>query len=701
MTKNIIKWSIFAGLWAVLLIPFYVANSMFFPYISGKNFVFRIIIEIIFALWVYLAVIDAKYRPKFSWISVSVGIFVLIMAIADIFAVNPMKAIWSNYERMDGFITLLHLIMYLFVFANVMKTEKIWMWFLRSSLITSMFMIIFVIKEWMATGTARVSVTLGNPIYVAVYFMFNLFFALILLYKDVIINSVNSQKQFKAIFSNWLTYVYLFAAAICFFGVWRTSTRGVILGLLGGLIVTSIIISVFEKKNKFIRNSFIGILAFIVIIIVGFFAMKNTSFVKNDITLNRLAQISWNDVAGQGQARQYVWAMALQGVAEKPILGWGQDGFNYVFNKYYDPRMYAQEQWFDRAHNTPLDVLVAGGVLGLLTYLSIFVASLYVIIKKKNNFSATEIGLIIGLLAAYFAQNIFVFDNLISYVYFYVVLAYLYFRDTENSEGDKREASDDFVNYVVAPILVIVFGGMLWYCNVRPMTVNIEIIQAMNTASRDTATSVKYFKNIFEANTFGSTEAREQIVNISPSVAGSNTISEKNKQDFIQLAYNQIQEQVKETPLDARYQFFAGGFLYNLNQFQLALPYLEKAVELSPNKLTMMFELSRCYLYLGQNEKALEVAKKAYDLIPEYRDGKINYVIALRFNNKISLAKQIIGDDLSPTDDAVIRIHLVKAEIFAQNGNKSASINEVQKAMNIAPAFWQEGQQIINRIQNM
>ena len=70
--NNIIKWTIITGLWAVLLTPFFVANSMFFPYITGKNFAFRIIIEIIFALWVYLAFVDAKYRPKFSWLAVSV-----------------------------------------------------------------------------------------------------------------------------------------------------------------------------------------------------------------------------------------------------------------------------------------------------------------------------------------------------------------------------------------------------------------------------------------------------------------------------------------------------------------------------------------------------------------------------------------------------------------------------------------------------
>ncbi len=696
--NNIVRWTIFAGLWGVLLIPFFVANTMFFPFITGKNFAFRIIVEIIFALWVYLAFVDAKYRPKFSWISVSVAIFVIIMAAADIFALNPSKAIWSNFERMDGFVTLLHLIMYLFVFGSFMKKENLWLWFFRSSLLSSIVMIGYVLKEWLGTGTVRVSVQLGNPIYVAVYFMFNFFFALILLYKDVIAKSEHDKNQFKSLMTNWLTYAYKIAAIICFFGIWRTSTRGVILGLLGGLIVTSIIIAIFEKKNVLVRKSFIALLLGIVVIIGGFLAIKNTQFVKNNVTLQRLAQISWNDVNGQGQARQYVWPMALKGFAERPLLGWGQDGFNNVFNKYYDVRMYNQEQWFDRAHDTPLDVLVAGGILGLLSYLAIFVVAIYVVVKKKNNFSVTEAGLIIGLLAAYFAQNIFVFDNLVSYIFFYVVLSYLYSKDTEGESDDKRTISDDMANYVVAPILAIIFIGMIWYVNVRPINANNNLIVAMQTSQQSPETSLSYFKKVFDANTFGSSEAREQLLSLAPQIANAPSVDPKIKQAFVDLAYIQMQQQVKETPYDARYQFFMGVFLDNMNQYQLALPYLQKALELSPNKLTMMFEISRCYAYLGDKQKSLEWGKKSYDLVPASNEAKMSYVAALILNNRESEAKSLIGT--STPNDSVIRIYLIRASDNIRQGNKTGAIAEVQKAIDLVPGFKSQGETIIKGILN-
>jgi len=54
---------------------------------------------------------------------------------------------------------------------------------------------------------------------------------------------------------------------------------------------------------------------------------------------------------GTTESRFIVWNMAWKGFEEHPVLGWGQESFNYVFNKYYNPKLYNQEQWFDRTHD--------------------------------------------------------------------------------------------------------------------------------------------------------------------------------------------------------------------------------------------------------------------------------------------------------------------------------------------------------------
>src|SRR3989304_1576675 len=56
------------GTYLILFLPLVVFQGMFFPFISGKNFIFRIIIEIISAAWVILALRDRSYFPKRSWL---------------------------------------------------------------------------------------------------------------------------------------------------------------------------------------------------------------------------------------------------------------------------------------------------------------------------------------------------------------------------------------------------------------------------------------------------------------------------------------------------------------------------------------------------------------------------------------------------------------------------------------------------------
>ncbi len=108
-------------------------------------------------------------------------------------------------------------------------------------------MAILAIAEYVKTGVERVNTTLGNTIYVGVYFLFNLFLALILINKDVIQKkATETVSDLKNLFSNVLTYVYGIFAILSLIVIWWTS-RGVLLGLLGGLIIASLLIIFFIR----------------------------------------------------------------------------------------------------------------------------------------------------------------------------------------------------------------------------------------------------------------------------------------------------------------------------------------------------------------------------------------------------------------------------------------------------------------------
>ena len=49
-----------------LVLPFLVSSGLLFPYITGKNFYFRLIAELAFGGWAILAILSPKYRIKVS-----------------------------------------------------------------------------------------------------------------------------------------------------------------------------------------------------------------------------------------------------------------------------------------------------------------------------------------------------------------------------------------------------------------------------------------------------------------------------------------------------------------------------------------------------------------------------------------------------------------------------------------------------------
>src|SRR3989339_900799 len=597
--KEILKYIIWVGIYLTLIIPFIVSGDLFFPYITGKAFTFRIIVEIIFGLWLILILKDKEFRPKWSWVLGASLIFISVLFIADVNAVAPAKAFWSNYEGIED---------------NII----------------------------------RIAGPLGNPIYISVYFLFIFFFTLILLYKDVLAKNLTDRAVFKKVFANVLFYIYLLSSFLSLFVIYRTS-RGALLGVIGGILIGAILISIFEKQRKVIKQIALGGIIFVVAIIVLFLFTKDTPFVQSNSTLKRFAEISWSNV--NGQARQLVWPMALKGFKEKPILGWGQEGFNYVFNKYYDPRMYNQEAWFDRAHNAPLDFLVSGGLLGLLSCLALFVLALYLLwfknlsVQAENNLDITERAILTGLLTGYLFQAIFVFDNLISYVMFFTTLAYIHSRLTESGRSvalsDMEKATlrplasffknEEYQNYILIPVIVILTSFGVWWINIPGISANKTLIQAINLIrSGRTEDSLSAFKKALSYQTMGDSEIREQLLSYTSGLVKDTKVEQKTKGDFLTLTVNEMNKQIALVSNDARHYILMGSLLNNIGRFEQALPYIKKAIELSPQKQTMRFELIQALYSLGRMDEALAEAKSAYELDINYDQAKSVYDLVLK-----------------------------------------------------------------------
>ena len=93
---------IWVGLFLLLLLPLVVTPSTLFPFVVGKATYFRGLVEILFALWVLVAVASPRYRLGRSWILSIFAIYVLVNLAAALMGVSFQRSFCGDYRRMGG-----------------------------------------------------------------------------------------------------------------------------------------------------------------------------------------------------------------------------------------------------------------------------------------------------------------------------------------------------------------------------------------------------------------------------------------------------------------------------------------------------------------------------------------------------------------------------------------------------------------------
>jgi len=642
---------------------------------------------------------------------------------------------------MEGFVTLFHLFLFFVVTSSILDTPKLWLRFFQTSLFVSLVAGFYGVLQLMHKipinqGGVRLDATFGNATYFSVYMMFHVFFALFLLLRERM--------------NKWVQWIYGLIIVFQLYIIYHTATRGVFLGLIAGALVITALLGLLEKERKMLRRVSLITLGAVVFIVAVFFGVKNTSFVKDDPVLGRFSSIN----ANEARPRLYVWNMAWQGVKERPILGWGQESFNYVFNKYYDPRMYTQEQWFDRTHNVFLDWLIAGGILGLLAYLSLFVFLLYYIwqgipseripgrlfkrlaaslrlsSEESLEFSLVDRAVLTGLIVAYFIQNIFVFDNITSYILFMTVLAYVHSikgKEMSLKWVNRLNVDSSMQNKVGIPVIIALTLFAVYAFNVKGYLAGRTLLEALRPQPGGVTENYKYYEKALAYHSYGDAEIREQLVQAALNALNSSA-DVSVKQNYFNLAQSEMVKQINKTPDDARYQLFLGTFLSRYRLFDDAAVYLEKAIALSPRKQTIYFEVGSNYINKGDTAKAVEYFKKAYELEPKFTIARDFYVVSLIYNHEQAAADKILMDAYGTvlvSSDPLVKAyldtkqysrvvgvwkqrvadnpnnhnaHVSLASAYLQAGERTNAIKELQEAIRINPDFKAQGEFYISEI---
>ncbi len=715
--NNIIKNTIKVILFGIPLVSMAVLSDMYFPFITGKNFLFRVAVEICFCLYIALAISDSSYRPKWNNLLVAFASFVGVMFVADIFAINPTKAFFSNFERMEGFVMLAHLFAYFVVLISVLRDKRDWALMIYSTTAVSVFMTFFAFLQFFGgavinQGGTRLDGTLGNSAYLATYLVFHIFFLIYLfissdnkvkgigesavagsfifiiyyliniLNKDLVLGNVGIilliiavaliikvlLMRFSGLFNK---FEHIFAFSLYLFLIlsetvilYYTATRGAILGFIGGLLLTALIIVFSEKENKLVKKIATGILFLIVVSVGVFYIERNSGFVQSSPVLNRFANMSMSE--SKTQARGIIWPMAIEAFRENPIIGWGQDNFLFAFAKYYRPEMIAHEPWFDRTHNSFLDWLIAGGILGFIGYISLYIFAITTLIKSTF-FNQKERAVLIGLFSAYAFLSMFIFDNLISYMLFVLILGLADARTDENKSkksGVDKIGAPFFISIIAFAVILILF------LNLNSYRQNITLTKSLGQQKEGVSKNLELITDAINFSRVGRFESLEQMSRIAISVLSATGISNDDKNKFALKTIEELDKYTKEYPQDVRGYVLLGAFLSDVGLYTESISVLEKAKELSPKKQQIYYSLAKSYFGYADKENdrkfaslGVETIRIAYDLAPNFEGPKTMYANVLIATGNLPEGIRIIKTMENPlvfADKKVIDLLIVK-----------------------------------------
>lgn len=624
------------------LVVFFKLKDLAFPYVTSKVYFFRILVQTVFSLWLLLIYLNKHYLPRWNWISKALLLQLGLMLLADLLGLNFERSFWSDYSRMDGLVTHLHLIIYFFALSTFFTTKNDWKNFTRISVVCSVAIGIYTILQKNGildvTDMSRPDATFGNPIYLAIYAAFHMLLSM----------SYLVQKNEKKI----VTLLYSIALAINLIALFLTKTRGTVLALTLSagfyfLYVAS------TKKNKIIfLRTFIKIIAVIVFLI-------GATYVFDKSFSDRIMAAVHYDYSTN--ARLQLWQTSFKSIKEYPILGIGQENHIYLA-KYYNPKNWA-EPWFDRSHNVIVDQLVNFGVLGLLSYLLIYLIVLYYIFKIDLNFSFYKRALILTLLICHFIHVLFAFDSLTSSMFFYALLAYIQAQTISQSAFEPKNKS--IFKLALAIIVILMVSGLTqFFVNIQDIKTNIQLISFLKD-SKNLPKNPSEFKNTFNQilheNVFVPTFTKNFLVGVCDILLDQPQINPDVFYPIYNYIVDETQKRYAKDPNDI-YPLYLLGMLYNrIGSYPAAEKMFKDVLNISPNRQDVMIDLGSVYLNQKQYDLGLQYYKNALLLDPAYPIAELYYVLGLSYNQKPNDMITLIDSMITDNKPHIYDLRLIRA----------------------------------------
>ncbi len=626
--------------------------ALLYPAVTAKHFAFRALTAVLFALWLVLIGRHPEFRPRRSLAMWALLAFVVVTAFADALGFDPQRSLWSSLERMEGWIGVVHLAGFAVMASTVFDSLTWWRRFACCSLAAAAWIALSGTLQWLGTHGLldlegrlgallvshartidprylRVDAAFGSPVFLGAYL------------------------QTHALLAVWFglrcrgarRWAALLAAAWFVCVCHWTQTRIAELGLLTGGGAALLVLALDSGQRPGVRRVAWAAVGCTVLglVVLGALVVTRPEWLAS-VGAERLR------FSGATLERRWdMWVAAWQGVMERPLLGWGQECFGVVFDRHHPPELYVDRMWFDQPHNVLLGWLVAGGVLGAVAYVVLLVLPVFMVCRHKLLPGVLDRAMVVALWCGHVTFLSMQLDHLGSYLLMFSLFALAESR-ARAAAGPPPGRSWPAAAKVGLLAAAVAIPVATWF-------VNAPAARSAALAARAFAEPVverrgRRVPAIGEAmaiESFGRSDVREQAVVLATEVLGQGRASPLVT-EFVDLAVAGMRDELRERRPTAKVLTLTGDLLNKARRYSEAVPLLERALELSPTKPQILHALAEAMLGLGRWPRAMELARRAYELEPSYREAALIYaVVALHGGGREdALAERLLLRILPP-----------------------------------------------------
>ena len=694
MFSNYLLIAIKIILFITVITPLIITNQTVTPFILGKTFFFRVLVELTLILFLIFILFEfnKSRKEKLPIINrssitthyllltthllkdplfLSLVAFLVSLIASAIFTATPYRAFWGNIERGEGLWGMLHF----FVFSGiafVIFNKKNWQTYFKLSLIVGIIIVSIGILQFKhfinfsfltdPSDGLRPGSFIGNAALFAAYISILLILSVFIFFNSRNAKICELKKEQRGISKFWrgISIIFFLIAVTAIF---ISGTRGGMIGIGAGMLsILFFSLLFFSKEKKIsiygkalpIKNIAVGLIILFISFGVIFWTTRENVFWRNIPGLERLVK---TDLGGSARTRIFAWQIAFEAFKEKPIFGWGLEHFVTAYGAHYNPLepTKGNSTWLDRAHNRFFDILATQGIFGLLSYLAVLVSVFYLLFK---NYSKKIAIFASGAFMAYIVQNFFVFDDLNTYIPFFAFLSFLLSESMNKPEQPQNNTIPNskfkiqnskflllFIQSVIVMVIVIV-GYSIYTYNYVPYTQS-KYARLVITAVRDDEKEMPLLERAFYPYNFAQSFFRSYIIDTR--YINNEFIFEESRfreqATFLEKSLNEII--TNEPQNDVRWYIRKNQISTVIARrdeqyYKIAEIAARDGLKFAPKRQELYYALT--FALAGQNsfKEAIETAKSALKLNPE--TARSHYYLALAYalaSEQNNLAEEI------------------------------------------------------------